>query len=283
MTDLFGAFPAFRAFLGDVRDVDRLRQACQGVDVVVAAAALKRVDATAYNPSELIKTNVLGVENTIRAAVDAKVKKVIVVSSDKCVAPTTPYGVSKAMAETTAVYSNTWAYPQGTKVAAVRYGNVLASRGSVIYRWRDQVARGAAVTLTDPRMSRFIMTIEDAVAVVVYAINEIRGGEVVVPVLASATLGTLADAVAPGYPVEVVGLRPGGEKLAESLLADDEIPRTRRAGRYFIVTPASNLWHDESWYGEPVEADFVYRSDQNTDWLSVAEVRALLAVTEAAR
>lgn len=288
MTAQFGKHPAFRAFLGDVRDYARLEQACRGVDVVVAAAALKRVDATAYNPMELLRTNVIGVENTIRAAVAAGVTHVVVVSSDKCVAPTTPYGVSKAMAETIAVTSNAWSWPLGTKVSAVRYGNVLGSRGSVVEMWRQQAAANLPLAITDERMSRFVMTIEQAVACVRFAVRTMIGGEIVVPVLPSAMVKDIANAVSIGHAFEIIGLRPGGEKLAESLLCDHEPPRTRRIDvspteAYYIVAPAQSDWWGGTWPGEPVAADLRYASDSNDRWLRPIDLRELMATSEACR
>lgn len=281
LEDEFDDHHALRLFLGDVRDYPRLRQACAGVDLVVAAAALKRIDAAAYNPTETTMTNVHGVENTIRAAVDAGVPQVIVISSDKAVAPTTHYGATKALAETTAVQSNTWTFPQGTCVSAVRYGNVLGSRGSVVQTWQRQAAKGQALTITDRRMSRFIMTIEQAVDLVLWTADHMLGGEIVVPNLPSATVTDLAEAVVPGHPTIEVGLRSGAEKLAESLLCDDEPRRTVCIDDYFVVTPAQRDWSSEKWIGAALAPDATYRSDLNERWLDAAQLRQLLLSTEA--
>lgn len=284
----FGSDPAFRAFIGDVRDYDRLRQACQGVDVVIAAAALKRVDATADNPMELLKTNVNGIENTIRAAADVGVKKVVVISSDKAVAPANPYGVSKAMAETVAATSNAWTHPRGTKVCAVRYGNVLGSRGSVVELWRNQMLAGSPITITDARMTRFAMTIEQAVTTVMVAMYWMDGGEIFIPVLPAVDVTTLAAAVTGGLPYKEIGLRLGGEKLHESLLSDDEMPRTMlfmcEAAHHYVVKPIRREWSGDPWpwLGTSIPVDRTYRSDLVRK-LSVEEVAQLLTETEAGK
>jgi UDP-N-acetylglucosamine 4,6-dehydratase len=285
MEDEFKDHPALRLFIGDVRDYNRLRQAMHGVDVVVAAAALKRIGTAAYNPQEATRTNVHGIENTIRAAVAEKVSRVIVVSSDKAVAPTTFYGQTKAMAETTAIQSNVWSHPQGCRVSCVRYGNVLGSRGSVIQHWQRQVKRGEALHITDARMSRFVMTIEQAVDLVEWTAGHMLGGEIVVPELPSVTITELAEAIAPGHPTVEVGVRDGSEKLAESLLCDDEPKRTVRVETpdlaYFVVTPQWNEWSTDVWPGARLPAATIYRSDLNERWLTADQIRSMLAATEA--
>lgn len=285
LLDEFPGAPALRTFLGDVRDVERLRIAFRGVDAVIHAAALKRVDAGAYSPSETILTNVIGTMNVVNTAIEAGVKTVVVISSDKAVTPTNLYGASKYCAETYAVQANSYAHGK-TKVMAVRYGNVLGSRGSVLHVWRKQIHDRVPVTITDLSMTRFIMTIEQAVDLVNYAMRYGVGGEVFVPVLPSARMDELAEAVAGSmYPQNVVGLRPGGEKMAEALLNDEEVTRTRRLGPHLIVTPSRHDWvAGNPWNTlHSVPAGFQYRSDTNDHWLSVHELRAMIDETEALR
>lgn len=268
--------PRVRFFLGDVRDVDRLEQACVGVDVVVAAAALKRVDKTAYDPSEVIKTNIYGTHNTIEAARRCGVKKVVVISSDKAVQPTNIYGATKMCAEWLAVTSNAYTHPQGTRVSVVRYGNVIGSRGSVVEVWRNAVKNHEPLTLTDDRCTRFWISMQQAVELVLYAVEHMDGGEIFVPKLPSMKLVDLADAVAGvGYPRTWTGLRPGGEKLHEKLLNEDEVTRTIRTPWCYIVNPALPYWGGMQWVGEPLPKDFVYESNVNSQWLTVDDMRTL--------
>lgn len=291
----FADEPALRLFLGDVRDPLRLQIAMAGVDTVVHAAALKRVDAGAYSPSEMIQTNIVGTMNVINAAIAAHVKNVIVISSDKAVAATNIYGATKFCGETFAVQSNAYGHRGDTKIAAVRYGNVLGSRGSVIHIWRDQIAARQPLTVTDAMMTRFIMTIEEAVALVLFARREMYGGEVFVPVLPSARMIDLARAVGgDDYPMKRTGLRPGGEKYAESLLNEEEPSRTFEiedtmvpGTRYRVVTPSHHEWTAGSEWVQLGQTwlsnDFVYRSDVNDRMLSVPELREWMASTEACR
>lgn len=285
LKDEFGEKPGFKLFLGDVRDAQRLGMAMSGVDTVVHAAALKRVDAGSYSPSEMIATNVIGTMNVVNAAILNRVPRVVVISSDKAVHPTNIYGASKYMGECYAVQANAYGFPTGTRIAAVRYGNILGSRGSVIHIWRDQLKRGLPLTVTDPRMTRFIMTIEHAVDLVLFAIQNMAGGEVFIPALPSATIGNLLEAVAPpaDHPVTYTGLRPGGEKLAESLLNEEEPCRTRQCpdDDYYVITPSHHDWTaDPKWIGSPVSQAFRYCSDDNV-FLSVGALRGLIANTEA--
>lgn len=279
-----------RLFLGDVRDANRLAMAMRGVDTVIHAAALKRVDAGSYSPSEMVATNVLGTMNVVSQAILNHVKQVVVISSDKCVAATNLYGASKFMAECFSVHANAYGFPSGTKIAAARYGNVLGSRGSVVGIWRDQVARGVPLTITDDRMTRFVMTIEQAVALVLHALDTMQGGEVFVPLLPSARMVDLALAVVPDsirsdiYPMVKDGWRAGGEKLHESLLNEEEPSRTRRYNGCYVVAPSVHEWTaDPQWAGELVDPSLIYRSDVNDRFLTVDELRAMLDATEAGR
>lgn len=288
LAEEFGDFEALRLFLGDVRDPQRLAMAMRGIDHVVHSAALKRIDAGTYSPSEMIETNVNGTMNVVNAAIHAGVKRVLVISSDKCVEPINLYGMSKGCAESYSVHANTYGYPSGTLIAAGRWGNVLCSRGSVVYRWREQAARGDRLTLTDARMTRFIMTVEQGVTLANFALRTMRGGEVFVPVIPTASMYDLATAVAPDAEIESVGLRPGGEKLAEVLLNSEEAMRTRRVSSdYLQVIPGHHAWtKDDVWGGVSVTAEAQhYRSDNpgplGNKKLSVGELRELLASTKA--
>lgn len=271
-----------RLMLGDVRDQRRLEQVFYGCDTVVHCAALKRVDSVSYNPSEVVKTNVIGTENVVDAALAAGVARLVLISSDKGIAALNIYGSTKALAEQIIVTANSYAYPRGLKCAAVRYGNVLGSRGSVIHRWRDQVTMGIPLTVTDARMTRFILTLDQAVGFVLTALDIMEGGEVFVPVLPSARLPDLASAVAGnGYPTVYAGLRPGGEKLQEALLSDDEPSRTRLVSQHgvYLVTPSVYSWRArqfDAWRGEAVDPDLRYVSNGSHGWLSVAQLAKML-------
>lgn len=286
MTEEFGLMKPFKAFLGDVRDRTRLDLALRGVDAVVHAAALKRIDVGAYSPSELIQTNIFGTMNVVNAAIEANVKKVVVISSDKAVAATNLYGATKYCAETYAVQANAYGFPSGTRISCVRYGNILGSRGSVYHTWKAQVAAGVPLTLTSAAMTRFIMTIEDASDLVQLALKEADGGEVFVPVLPAATMVDLAKAIGgDDYPIAVSSLRPGGEKISESLLNDEEVRRTKvvKTGRVYAVTPTHREWSARPypWWDDPSLKPMT--SSSPSSWLTVERLRELIASTEACR
>lgn len=275
---------AVRWVLGDVRDRERLEQAMGGCQAVIHAAALKRVDSMAYNPGELRKTNIEGSAHVIAAAVATGVERVLLVSSDKAAAPINAYGISNAAMEQEAIASNSHAVPRGTRIACTRYGNVLGSTGSVLPVWRAAMAAGRPLPLTDPAMTRFGLTLAQAAAFVWAALAALRGGELLVPVLPAMRLGDLAEAVAPGWPVQITGPRPGGEKWHETLLTPEEGTRTvavAEAGlEAWAVNPALHSWCAEPpWTGEPWPAGAEYRSDRVAR-LSVAEMRAWLAESE---
>lgn len=262
LAERLGEHRALRWFLGDVRDLARCEAAFYGCDTVIHCAALKRVDAVAYNPSEVRQTNINGSANVIAAAVAAGVQRVLMISSDKAVAPTNLYGVSKAQMEFEAIASNALTVPRGMRIAVARYGNVLGSRGSVLWRWRAQSEAGMPLTLTDERMTRFWITLPQAVAFVLVCVARMRGGDLFVPKLPAGRVADLAEAFAPGWPVEYVGLRAGGEKLTEVLLNADELTRTLDIGDSYLVRPAFQSWASTTpWPGTPVPSAFEYRSD----------------------
>ena len=284
-------WPPLKCMLGDVRDERRLEEVFRGCQAVIHAAALKRVDETAYSPEELVKTNVQGTINVIRAAAEVGVRKVVVVSSDKAVEATNAYGMSKAMAESYAVQSNAYTVPRGTRVSCVRYGNVLGSRGSVVHVWRRALREGRPLRLTDLGMTRFIITLPQAAQFVLGALDAMEGGEIFVPVLPAATLGTLVEAVerefyegtvaerslADGrfrHVREVVGLRPGGEKLHESLLSREEPSRAYQHVLGCAVRPSHHSWRREWAGGYPF--DRAYSSDRPDRWLTEVELVEML-------
>ncbi len=227
---------SLRYFIGDVRDIDRLRRAMTGIDIVIHAAALKQVPACEYNPIEAVLTNVIGARNVIEAALDMEIKKVMAISSDKAVSPVNLYGATKLVAEKLFVQANSYSGTGPTRFSCVRYGNVVGSRGSVIPLFLEQRNNGK-VTITDQRMTRFWLTLEQGVRFVVRCVKEMHGGEVFVPKIPSMNIMDLAKAVAPGCSVETIGIRPG-EKLHEVLISEDEVRQTLELDDMYVIKPA---------------------------------------------
>jgi UDP-N-acetylglucosamine 4,6-dehydratase len=243
-------YEEFRPFLGDVRDERRLLEACDGMDTVIHAAALKRVDGGAYNPLEMHKTNVQGSINVAEAARASGVKNVILISSDKAVAPINTYGASKYQAENCLRELNSYSAPKGTKISCVRYGNVLASTGSVLTIWSKQKRQGDSITITDREMTRFWLTADDAVSHVFRSLELMRGGEIFIPNIQSSSIETLAKAYASSHKIEVVGKRAGGEKVHESLINSDEQERAISMKGIIVIPPAIASWTTEEWKGD---------------------------------
>lgn len=267
--------PNLRYFIGDVRDVERLRRAMHGVDLVVHAAALKQVPACEYNPMEAIMTNVMGARNVIDAALDAGVKQVLALSTDKAVNPINLYGATKLCAEKLFIQSNSYAGGTVTRFSCVRYGNVVGSRGSVIPLFLKQRQSGT-VSITDTRMTRFWITLEQGVRFVIRCIEQMHGGEVFVPKIPSMNIMDLVKAVAPGCDIEQIGIRPG-EKLHEVLLAEDEARNAIELGDMFVVKPAHPWWSSDNWdEGHPLAEGYRYGSDSNSQWLTVDDLRLLV-------
>ena len=267
--------PALRFFIGDVRDRERLLRAMHDVDVVVHAAALKQIPACEYNPFEAIQTNVMGAKNVIDAAIDSGVKRVIALSSDKAVNPLNLYGATKLCAEKLFVQANTYGFARGTTFACVRYGNVIGSRGSVIPLFQAQRANGS-VSVTDPKMTRFWITLQQGVDFVARCLGQMRGGEIFVPKLPSTRILDLVEAVAPGCRVDFVGIRPG-EKLHEVLISEDEARQARELDDMFVVEPLSPSWGYRPWTeGRRLAAGASYASDTNGHFLAPAEMRSLV-------
>ena len=264
-----------RYFIGDVRDRERLYRAFNGVDIVVHAAALKQVPACEYNPFEAVQTNVIGAKNVIDAAIDQGVKKVMAISTDKAVNPINLYGATKLCAEKLFVQGNSYSGRGGTRFSCVRYGNVVGSRGSVIPVFKKQRESGK-ITVTDERMTRFWLTLEQGVRFVIRCIEQMQGGEVFVPKIPSMRILDLAEAVAPGCEIEFVGIRPG-EKLHEVLISRDESRYTLELDDMFVIQPVHPWWRPVNWSEEkPLPDGFKYSSDKNNRWLTIEELRQMI-------
>jgi len=273
--------PNLRYFIGDVRDPGRLQRAMDGVDVVIHAAALKQVPACEYNPMEAIKTNILGTANVIEAALEAGVSKVLALSTDKAVSPINLYGATKLAAEKLTVQSNAYSGERSARFSCVRYGNVIGSRGSVVPIFLRQRQNGK-LSITDKRMTRFWLSLEQGVRFVLHSIEVMQGGEVFVPKLPSTSLMDLAKVIAPQAQLEEVGVRPG-EKLHEVLISEDEARTTVELDDMYVIQPALGPWFVRSWdkRGKPLPAGFQYASNENPRLLSPAEIQAMVAPYEA--
>ena len=260
-----------RYFVGDIRDRDRLYRAMRGVDVVVHAAAMKQVPACEYNPFEAVQTNIHGAQNIIDAAIDTGVKRILALSTDKAVNPVNLYGATKLVAEKLFVDGNSYAGGSDTRFACVRYGNVVGSRGSVIPLFLDQRKTGA-VTVTDPQMTRFWITLEQGVRFVIRSIEQMSGGEIFVPKIPSMRITDLVSAIAPDCRLQIIGVRPG-EKLHEALLSEHEASHTLELDDMYIVQPEFGWWTPERWpHARALTPGFRYTSDGNSAWLSLADL-----------
>ncbi len=271
--------PRLRYFIGDVRDRDRLARALHAVDIVVHAAALKQVPACEYNPMEAIKTNINGTSNVIEAALDTGVARVMALSTDKAVSPANLYGGTKLVAEKLVIQSNNYAAGTSTRYACVRYGNVVGSRGSVVPLFLKQRASGK-ITITDERMTRFWLSLEQGVHFVISCIEQMEGGEVFIPKIPSTKVIDLARAIAPHAEIEVIGIRPG-EKLHEDLLSVDEARNAVERESMYIIKPPETLWNRSQQYeGDPLPEGFSYTSANNTQWLDVEGIKKFIAPFE---
>jgi UDP-N-acetylglucosamine 4,6-dehydratase len=272
--------PSLRYFIGDVRDETRLRRAMHGVDIVVHAAALKQVPACEYNPMEAIKTNILGSSNVIEAALDTGVKKVLALSTDKAVNPINLYGATKLAAEKLFVQSNAYAGGMATRYSCVRYGNVVGSRGSVIPLFLQQRQSGT-LTITDERMTRFWLTLEQGVRFVIRCIEQMQGGDVFVPKIPSTRIVDLARVIAPHASLDVIGIRPG-EKLHEVLIHEDEARSTVEMEDMFVVQPSEAFWFGHEWQdkGRRLPEGFRYASDANNEWLTNDQIQEIVSAFE---
>jgi UDP-N-acetylglucosamine 4,6-dehydratase len=275
MAQQFDAPDVIRFFIGDVRDRDRLYRAFDGVDIVIHAAALKQIPAAEYNPIEPIKTNILGGANVIDAAIDRGVQKVIALSTDKAANPINLYGATKLCADKLFVAANAYSGRHGTRFSVVRYGNVFGSRGSVVPLFLERRKTGV-LPITDERMTRFWITLEQGVEFVLRCLDMMHGGEIFVPKIPSMNIMDLARAVAPDCRYEFVGIRPG-EKLHEVMIPEDNAHHTVEFDDFFVIQPEFPWWNQDNWQaGRPCPEGFRYSSDTNDRWLSVEELREMI-------
>jgi UDP-N-acetylglucosamine 4,6-dehydratase (inverting) len=280
MAQLFpsSTYKAMRYFIGDVRDGQRLKRACEGIDIIVHAAALKQVPAAEYNPMECIKTNVFGAENVINAALDCGVKHVVALSTDKAAAPINLYGATKLCSDKLFVAANNMKGSRDIRFSVVRYGNVMGSRGSVIPFFLEKRKQGI-IPITDAAMTRFNISLEEGVELVLHAIANAWGGEIFVPKIPSYRITDVAEAIAPNCKQEVVGIRPG-EKVHEEMITASDSFYTVDLGKYYAILPQSPNWTKQDYINKfdarEVPAGFTYNSGTNDEWLTVAHLRELI-------
>jgi len=271
--------PRVRWFIGDIRDIERLKRALHGIEYVIHAAALKQVDTGEYNPMEFIQTNVIGSQNVIDASIFTGVKKVVALSTDKASSPINLYGATKLTADKLFVAANNYSFSYGTTFSVVRYGNVMGSRGSVIPYFTSLAAAGKPLPLTDLRMTRFWISINAAVKFVLSSLELMTGGELYVPRIPSMKLIDLAKAVDPNAKVIEIGMRPG-EKLHEEMISADDSRRTVIAGDRYIVTPVVAEWGYSEPKGERMPEGLAYQSNTNDLWMSEEEIRNFILKLE---
>ena len=267
-----------RFFIGDVRDKDRLMRAFNGVDYVIHAAALKQVPACEYNPIEAIKTNINGAVNVINASLDTGVEKVVALSTDKSVSPINLYGSTKMVSDKLFAAANAYSGADGTKFAVVRYGNVAGSRGSVIPFFQNIIDNGGtSLPITDYQMTRFWISLEEGVKLVIKALEESRGGETFISKIPSFKITDLAQAMLPGCEMPEIGIREG-EKLHEVMVPEEDATRTYEYDKHYIIYPHYNWWSSDKIIpgGKLVEPGFVYSSGTNSEWMSIEDIRAKL-------
>lgn len=270
--------PKLCYFLGDVRDKERLYRALDGVDVVIHAAAMKQVAASESNPMEAIKTNIIGAENMVNVCIDQGVKHVIALSTDKAANPANLYGATKLCSDKLFVAANALSNRHQTRFSVVRYGNVIGSRGSVIPFFMQQRLNGV-LTITDPRMTRFWITLDQGIQFVLDSFEHMRGGEIFIPKIPSMNIMDVAKVVAPECKTEVIGIRPG-EKLHEVMITADDALNTAEFKNYYVIQPASNWWNQAKYKietgGSSVPDGFQYTSDKNDRWMTRDDLRVLL-------
>jgi UDP-N-acetylglucosamine 4,6-dehydratase (inverting) len=271
-------FRMMRYFIGDVRDKERLSRACEGVDIIVHAAALKQVPAAEYNPFEAIKTNVLGAQNVIEAAMDHQVQKVVALSTDKAAAPINLYGATKLCSDKLFVSANNFKGKRDLKFSVVRYGNVMGSRGSVIPFFLKKRQDGI-LPITDPEMTRFNITLEQGVELVFHALGCMWGGEIFVPKIPSYRITDVAEAIGPECEQKIIGIRPG-EKLHEEMITATDSINSLEFHSHFVILPSMPLWNADEYMEKNncwrCESGFAYNSGSNSEWLNVDELRELI-------
>jgi len=279
MMPIFQEYEAkIRYFIGNVRDLHRVKRAFEDIDVVIHAAALKQVPAAEYNPFECIKTNVLGAQNIIDAALDSNVQSVVALSTDKAAAPVNLYGATKLCSDKLFVAANNMKGRRNLKLSVVRYGNVLGSRGSVVPFFLGKKDSGS-FPITDMEMTRFNITLNDGVEMVMHSLKNAWGGEIFIPKIPSYRIGELAEAISPTNELSLVGIRPG-EKLHEEMITSSDSLNTVDCGNYYIILPSTPIWDVNEFLeknnGRFVEKGFEYNSGTNTEWLGVEELRTLI-------
>ena len=275
MREQFNNDEKLRFFIGDVRDKDRLHRAMNGVDIVVHAAALKQVPTCEYNPIEAVRTNIDGAANAIDAAIDNEVEKAITISTDKAVHPVNLYGATKLVAEKLFIQANAYAGGRKTKFSCVRYGNVVGSRGSIVPLFLKQKKNGR-ITITDERMTRFWITLEQGVRFVIDCIGRMRGGEVFVPKIPSMKVTDLAETIAPEAKKEIIGIRPG-EKIDEILLTEEEARHAKEFDSFFGIEPEYSFWgRDNFKEGRSLPDGFRFTSDSNSLWLTKEKLKKMI-------
>ena len=279
MAQLFpkSKYPGIRYFIGDIRDKDRFKRACEGIDIIVHAAALKQVPAAEYNPDEFIKTNIGGAQNVIDASLEKGVKVVVALSTDKAAAPINLYGATKLVSDKLFIAANNIKGTRDLRFSIVRYGNVMGSRGSVVPFFLQKAAEGKVLPITHPEMTRFNISLEDGIKMVMWAIENALGGEIFVPRIPSYRILDVAEAIAPGYKLEEVGVRPG-EKLHEEMITESDSFNTISFDPYYAILPSdiNKKKYLDYYKGSCVEKGFRYNSGDNPDWLTVDEIRELI-------
>lgn len=278
MAKKFEGDPRVRFFIGDVRDRDRLYRALDGIDYVVHAAATKIVPTAEYNPFECVKTNITGAVNLIDACIDKKISRVVALSTDKASSPINLYGATKLVSDKLFVAGNSYSGSHGTRFAVVRYGNVMGSRGSVIPFFLSTMHKGV-LQVTDTRMTRFMISLEQGVELVWRAFDDMVGGEIYVKKIPSITIGDIAKACAPEAKIEIIGIRPG-EKLHEQMIGAEDAPHTYEYDRYYKILPAIHNWSScqvRTGDGTKVPEGFLYTSDGNSEWMTPETLRAWIA------
>jgi UDP-N-acetylglucosamine 4,6-dehydratase len=265
-----------RFFIGDIRDPERLKRAFKDIDYVIHAAALKQVDTGEYNPMEFIKTNVLGSQNVIDASIETGVKRLVALSTDKASSPINLYGATKLTADKLFIAANNYSYTYGTTFSVVRYGNVMGSRGSVVPFFKQLAEDGKPLPITDLRMTRFWISIDQAVRFVVNSLEMMTGGELYVPRIPSMKIVDLARAIGPESELVEIGTRPG-EKLHEEMISAEDSPRTKLIdGSRYVVLPVVAEWNFKEPAGESLPERFAYASDTNNQWMTVSDIQKFI-------
>lgn len=271
-------YPALRLFIGDVRDFERLKRACQSIDYIIHAAAMKHVPIAEYNPDECVKTNVMGAENVIRAALETNVEKVVALSTDKACAPINLYGATKLTSDKLFIAANNIKGSKNISFSVVRYGNVMGSNGSVMPFFLKMKSKGV-IPITDPNMTRFNISLSEGVDMVLHALETAWGGELFVPKIPSYKITDVAEAIAPECKQEVVGIRPG-EKVHEEMITSSDSFTTYDLGKYYVILPQARSWELDDFIKHfkavKVPTGFNYNSGTNTEWLSVADLRKMI-------